>query len=176
MLEGFNGRSGRRAVVSPGQIRKLGGDFVRLHPALAFFVVGVEEVLAVVADLGFAIEQQYREQSGPVGIRAVGQFTEANPQLPGFVSAQLLDQNLNGCFEVQVFDFEFSADEPLGMTATDPLTQRRHHANPRVGFFCLVRIEQVGHGVDPVRPHILFEHFVKHADDGTAGKYFSTHG
>ncbi|MNY62395.1 hypothetical protein D3C86_1991980 [compost metagenome] len=62
------------------------------------------------------------------------------------------------------------------MATADPLTQSGYHADPRVGLFGLVGIEQIRYGVNPRRPHILLEQFVKHTDDGTAGKYFSTHG
>ncbi|MNR47957.1 hypothetical protein D3C85_1671270 [compost metagenome] len=77
---------------------------------------------------------------------------------------------------MQVFDFEVGRNEPFGMTATDPLTQGRHTADPRIGFLGLVGVEQVRQNVDPAGPGVLFEQFVKRADDGTAGKYFSTHG
>ncbi|MNN60312.1 hypothetical protein D3C81_1754840 [compost metagenome] len=109
-------------------------------------------------------------------VGAVGELTEANAQLPGFVAAQLLDQHLDGRFVVQIFDFEVSAHKALGMAPTDPLAQCRYRADPRIGFLGLIRIKQVRDQIDPGRPGVLFEQFVKRADDGTAGKYFSTHG
>ncbi|MNV44443.1 hypothetical protein D3C71_1362020 [compost metagenome] len=152
------------------------GDLVGLDTALAFLVVGVEVVLPVVADLALAVEQQHRQQASPVRVGAVGQLAQANAQLTGFVAAQLFDQDFDRRFKVQVLDFEFSTVETLGMTAADPFAQGWHHADPWIGFFGLVGVEQVGHCIDPGIADILFEQLVKRTDHGTTGQYFSTHG
>jgi hypothetical protein len=153
--------------------RRLGGrgrgarEVVVLRAAVILGMVGVEEILAVVAlPAGcLAGKDQRRQKRRPVGIRPAGLLGHPQHDLAGLVAADLVHEDLHRGFVGLVLDRDPVFAEPLGLAAADPFPHDRGHPEPVVGLALLIALEEHRDVRDPAHAEILLKFVIERSDD-----------
>lgn len=119
------GRPGPAARVGDGRRRAIGAD----HR-----MIGVEEVLAVIARGREARGQQLEHQFVGMRLRREAHFREHRLEDAEPVVADRVPRNLDRAFELAVEDRERRRGQVLDVPLADPLAQVGELAQPAIGF------------------------------------------